>query len=66
MIVYRTQSGLFVEDGEKYFVLAEKSLDALINREDLPAYLQAIVAKQERVIEFDSASIEARRWPLIK
>jgi 2-dehydro-3-deoxy-D-arabinonate dehydratase len=59
VIVYRTKSALFVEDGGKYFALAEKSLDALINREDLLAYLHAIVAKQETAVEFNAAAIEA-------
>ena len=45
MILYRTADALFVEHNGKTHRLAETSLDALIAREDLHAYLAAHIAK---------------------
>jgi 2-dehydro-3-deoxy-D-arabinonate dehydratase len=62
--LYRTASGPFVEEKEKYYRVPESSApgsawDALVTHSDLHGYLRAIVEEAEPAADFASAKIEA-------
>jgi len=59
VIVYRTGQGWFVEQGENYFMLKEASLNALIQREDLHAYLASIAATGDAADSLNLSALEA-------
>ena len=59
MKLYRASNGNYVEDGEKYFRIAESNWDALVGHEDLDAYLRAVVEAGKPAADFAQARLEA-------
>jgi 2-dehydro-3-deoxy-D-arabinonate dehydratase len=58
MKLYRTSSGVFVEENEKYFPVAEADWDDLISSSDLYARVRAAIGKAA-ASSFDPASVLA-------
>lgn len=59
MILYRTTNGIFVEQSDSYYSVPETSIDTLVAREDLQAYLATIIAETAPVAKFDQATLQA-------
>ena len=59
MKLYKTGNGNYVEDGGKYFRVAESNFDALVGHENLGAYLRSVVEAGQVASDFASARLEA-------
>ncbi|HUV68515.1 MAG TPA: fumarylacetoacetate hydrolase family protein [Terracidiphilus sp.] len=59
MKLYRTGNGNFVEEGGSYYRIPELSWDAIVNHEDVHAYLHAIVKMGGAAQDFSSAQLLA-------
>jgi 2-dehydro-3-deoxy-D-arabinonate dehydratase len=57
--LYRTSNGFYVEEAANYYRVPSASWDALVTHDDLPAFLRAIINKDEAAQDFSSATIEA-------
>jgi 2-dehydro-3-deoxy-D-arabinonate dehydratase len=57
--LYRTGSGIFAEEGERYFRVPEANWDALIAHDGLNGFLKSVVNGGKPATDFDSARIEA-------
>ena len=52
MKLYRTTSGVFVEEREQHFPVSDHTWDALLAREDLPEFLTEFVARAQPSNDF--------------
>jgi 2-dehydro-3-deoxy-D-arabinonate dehydratase len=59
VILYRTTSGLLVEQNGSFHGIDETSLDALVAHDDLYGYLSAIAAKGSATTKFDPSTLLA-------
>ncbi|MGH9599827.1 MAG: fumarylacetoacetate hydrolase family protein, partial [Terracidiphilus sp.] len=59
MKLYRTANGPYVERDGAYFRVPEDSWDALVCRDELPAFLHSVVRSAEPSADFPSAQIQA-------
>ena len=59
MILYRTKNELLIGEGNKFYRVAETSLNALLAHNDLHSYLASIVASEEPTDEDALSSLEA-------
>jgi 2-dehydro-3-deoxy-D-arabinonate dehydratase len=59
LILYRTTNGLFLQQADRYYLLGETSIDALVAHEDLHGYLANIVAKGSPTTPFDAPMLRA-------
>lgn len=59
MRLYRTTAGIFAEEGEQHFQLANQDWDALLAREDLPKFLGELVARTKPSADFHDAKLLA-------
>lgn len=59
MILYRTGSGLFLEEDNQFYTVGEHSLDALFAMEDLHGYLKSLSSARTTQAQVDLAYLEA-------
>ncbi len=59
MILYRTKSGIFLGQADRYYTVNETSIDALVSHDDLHGYLTAIVTTSQPTDQFDPAALLA-------
>lgn len=59
MILYRQETVWMIEEDGRYYDSNEPSLDALIARDDLPAYLASQIANSKPLVTIDLTSIQA-------
>ena len=59
MRLYRTTAGIFAEEDEQHFQLANQDWDALLAREDLPKFLGEVVASTKPSLDFHEAKLLA-------
>jgi 2-dehydro-3-deoxy-D-arabinonate dehydratase len=59
VILYKTSQSLYLQADKQYFQLLEPSLDLLLARDDLPAYLNNIAATFQHISNFDPTQIQA-------
>lgn len=59
MILYRTKNELLIGEGNKFYRVAETSLNALLAHNDLHSYLASIVTSEEPTDEDALSSLEA-------
>jgi 2-dehydro-3-deoxy-D-arabinonate dehydratase len=57
--LYKTGNGNFVEEGGKFFRVAESNWDALMMHADLSGYLRAVVKDGKAAADFQKEKIEA-------
>ena len=59
MILYRTGSGLFLEEDNQFYTVGEHSLDALFAMEDLHGYLKSLSSARTTQAQVDLSYLEA-------
>ena len=59
MRLYRTSAGVFVEEEEQHFQVADQGWDALLSRDDLPEFLGDFVARAKPSSAFRGAEVLA-------
>jgi 2-dehydro-3-deoxy-D-arabinonate dehydratase len=59
VILYRTGSGLFLEEDNQFYTVGEHSLDALFAMEDLHGYLKSLSSARTTQAQVDLAYLEA-------
>lgn len=59
MRLFRTTGGVFVEENERHFLIADHSWDALLAREDLPEFLTRFVERAAPIEGFHEGSLLA-------
>jgi 2-dehydro-3-deoxy-D-arabinonate dehydratase len=59
MILYRTGNGFYVEEGGRFYRLADKAWDDLVLQDSLPEYLLSIIAKRNPEHDFAQDTILA-------
>ena len=59
MKLYRTAAGCVVEEDSKYYRLAGRSIDSLLEREDLPEYLPDLIAEIKPTGELHASEVLA-------
>ncbi len=61
MKIYKTTTGIFIQKGDKYFLLQNQDWDDLINRDELFAYLSTFIASKSpiEVEVFKKVSLKA-------
>jgi 2-dehydro-3-deoxy-D-arabinonate dehydratase len=57
--LFRTTGGVFVEQNEQHFLIAEHSWDALLSRDDLPEFLAEFVARAKAFGRFHEGEVLA-------
>jgi len=59
VILYRTGSGLFLEEDKQFYTVGEHSLDALFAMEDLHGYLKSLSSARTTQAQVDLSYLEA-------
>jgi 2-dehydro-3-deoxy-D-arabinonate dehydratase len=57
--LFRTTGGVFVEEGEQHYLIANHEWDALLSRDDLPEFLAEFVARGESFERFHEGEVLA-------
>ena len=59
MKLFRTTGGVFVEEEEQHYLIADQSWDALLSRNDLPEFLSEFVARAKSLGRFHEGEVLA-------
>jgi 2-dehydro-3-deoxy-D-arabinonate dehydratase len=57
--LFRTTGGIFVEEDEQHYLIADHSWDSLLSRDDLPEFLSAFVARGKPLGGFHEGEVLA-------
>jgi 2-dehydro-3-deoxy-D-arabinonate dehydratase len=57
--LFRTTGGVFVEEEEQHYLIADHSWDSLLSRNDLPEFLSAFVSRGETLERFHEGEVLA-------